>query len=260
MKNFVISLKSASKRREHIIQEFGKQNVSFEFFDAITPDLIEITCQRLGINLINNQRLSNGEKGCFLSHVCLWQKMIDENIEYLAIFEDDVYLGKNADLYLNNQDWLKEYNFDIIKLETMNSLIHLSKKTIPINNQHLLINRKLHHLKSVHTGTCGYIINRNCVIKIISWLKSYPNELLLPIDHIIFEYLLSQFIIYQINPALAIQAENYQIGSLFSSLEQERQQKSFIHYDSIQEKISKFFKRLKRSIGKRIFYQKVPFK
>ena len=71
---YVISLTTAHDRRTHIDNEFDKQGIDFEFFDAITPDLIEATCQKLGINLLNNQRLSKGEKACFLSHVCLWQK------------------------------------------------------------------------------------------------------------------------------------------------------------------------------------------
>lgn len=32
MKNFVISLKSAKERREHINNEFDEHNVNFEFF------------------------------------------------------------------------------------------------------------------------------------------------------------------------------------------------------------------------------------
>lgn len=255
MKNIVISLKNATDRREHIINEFSKQGIDFEFFDAITPDLLDETYQKLNLNLKENQRLSNGEKGCFLSHVYLWQKMIDEDIEYLAIFEDDVYLGENAHLFLMNIDWLKDIDFDIIKLETMNSLIHLSKNTTFIHQQ-----RKLYQLKSVHTGTCGYIINKKCVIKLIAWLKSYPSKQLLPIDHIIFEYLLPQLVVYQINPALTIQAENYQTGKLISGLEQGRKDKIFIHSnDTLLEKVLKLFKRLQRSIGKRTFYQKVPF-
>ena len=35
--NYVISLSSASQRREHIIKEFGKHHIPFEFYDAITP-------------------------------------------------------------------------------------------------------------------------------------------------------------------------------------------------------------------------------
>ena len=36
-KNFVISISTADKRRNHIIQQFGQQNIPFEFFDAFTP-------------------------------------------------------------------------------------------------------------------------------------------------------------------------------------------------------------------------------
>ena len=36
MQNYIISLITATGRRQHIIQEFTKQSISFEFFDAIT--------------------------------------------------------------------------------------------------------------------------------------------------------------------------------------------------------------------------------
>lgn len=116
MKSYVISLRTAHDRREHIKAEFGKQSIHFEFFDAVTPDDIERISTQLNIPLANNQRLSLGEKACFLSHVCLWQKMIDDDLEHIAIFEDDVYLGENATVFLKD-DWLN-FPFDIIKLET----------------------------------------------------------------------------------------------------------------------------------------------
>ena len=36
-KNFVISIPTADKRRNHIIQQFGQKKIPFEFFDAFTP-------------------------------------------------------------------------------------------------------------------------------------------------------------------------------------------------------------------------------
>ena len=39
--NYVISLTRETKRRKHIEQEFGRQNILFSFFDAVTPDRIE---------------------------------------------------------------------------------------------------------------------------------------------------------------------------------------------------------------------------
>lgn len=260
MKNIIISLKTANERREHIIQEFGKQGIDFEFFDAITPYLIDETCQKLGINLKENQRLSNGEKGCFLSHVYLWQKMIDENIEYLAIFEDDVYLGENADLFLNDDKWLKEINFDIIKLETWQELVHLSKNSITIaqlSNQPV---RSLYQLKSTHVGTAGYIICRNAIPKMIQYIKALRDEEIYALDHVMFGGLLSQLTTYQLLPALVIQAECHN-QQLVSQLEEQRKNNTFIYIpnENFIKKLMKFFKRLMRSIGKRTFYQIVPF-
>lgn len=44
-----------------------------------------------------------GRQGCFLSHVKVWQKILDENLEYAVVFEDDVIFhpdwAKLAPLY-----------------------------------------------------------------------------------------------------------------------------------------------------------------
>ena len=45
--NYVISLTTEQKRRKHITEEFGKQNIPFAFFDAITPDIIEETAKKI---------------------------------------------------------------------------------------------------------------------------------------------------------------------------------------------------------------------
>lgn len=255
MKNYVISLMSATDRREHIKAEFGKQHIDFEFFDAITPDLIKSTCQKLGIDLTQNQRLSDGEKACFLSHVSLWQKMIDENMDYLAIFEDDVCLGENANLFLNHDDWTQNIKADIIKLETWQELVHLCPHSIDIHH------RQFKQLKSTHVGAAAYIISQYSAQKTIDYLKSLPNDYLYAIDHVIFGALLNSLTVYQMCPALAIQADRQNQNYLISQLEQERKNNTFIYQpqDGFLVRAKKLYQRLHRSIGKRTFYQTVPF-
>lgn len=255
LNNYVISLTQATERRQHIQTEFAKQNIPFTFFDAITPDLIAITCEKIGIDLVHNQRLSNGEKGCFLSHVYLWQKMLDENLEYLAIFEDDVYLGENADLFLTDTNWLQKIDFDIIKLETWQELVHLDKKSLTIQNRNLKL------LKSTHVGACGYIIHQHAAKLALNYIKSLPPDYIFALDHVIFGALLTQLKVYQLSPALTIQADRHN-HQLSSQLEFERNQNTFTYIpnDSLIKKLKKLIQRLMRSIGKRTFYQKVPFK
>ena len=60
MCNYVISLISATQRREHIQQEFDKNLVKFKFFDAITPEIAVDLVEQMGLNY-NNNYLSQGE-------------------------------------------------------------------------------------------------------------------------------------------------------------------------------------------------------
>ncbi|KAA0939606.1 glycosyltransferase family 25 protein [Psychrobacter sp. ANT_H59] len=74
MQNHIISLTTATDRRQHIIQEFTKQNIPSEFYDAITASQLTEVSKALGLRLAESERLSPIEKACFLIHVCLWQK------------------------------------------------------------------------------------------------------------------------------------------------------------------------------------------
>lgn len=215
----VISLHTAKERRQHIIQEFGKQRIEFTFFDAITPDLIGSTCQKLGIDLINNQRLSQGEKACFLSHLSLWQKMIDENLDYLAIFEDDVYLGKDMKHFFQDKEWLS--GIDLIKLEMFDKKMRIFKSNAKYINNHTI-----HTIKSTHLGAAGYILSQKMAVQLLNFIKSQDAKTLYAVDHILFEKP-NNLIVHQINPALCIQADRYALfydrtKSIDSQLENER--------------------------------------
>ena len=84
MKIFVISLNN-SERRKSIKTQMKKLNLSFEFYDAVngkelTQDEISSLCDNQALK--NNPRwLNRGAIGCSLSHLFVYQKIIDENIE-----------------------------------------------------------------------------------------------------------------------------------------------------------------------------------
>ena len=66
--------------------------------------------------------LSQNELACLLSHVSLWQKAIDEKIPAIAIFEDDIHLSQDAELFLKDSNWLSH---DIVKIEKVYSKVFL---------------------------------------------------------------------------------------------------------------------------------------
>lgn len=251
MKNIVISLKTAKARREHIEKEFGKQNIGFEFFDAITPEKNRQYAEKLGLNL-NLFDLKPTEISCFLSHISLWCYAEENNLEYIAIFEDDIYLGENADLFLNDFSWIPK-DIDVLKLEAFDDYIEVDKN-IALNT---LDNREIYHLLSKHIGGAGYIISHKVTNKILMKLRKEKN--IKPLDHYLFEDLIleNSVNIVQILPALCIQdfIKNKAYKNFSSSLEEERRKR----FNSLKVKLT-FAQKVKREILRLILQFKGIFR
>lgn len=256
MQNYVISLTTATDRRQHITEEFTKQNIPFEFYDAIIVSQLSEVSKALGLTLAESERLSSIEKACFLSHVCLWQKMIDNNLEYMTIFEDDIYLGKNANNFLTDYKWISENltDMDVIKLETTLEKTHLNKASISYDNWHFS------RLKSCHTGTAAYVISHKGAKILLQHIQLLRANDYIAIDHMIFDQLLSKTLVYQISPALCIQSSFLEADNptLISNIEVERAEHRKSRLKDSRD-LKHYFKKIKRSIGKRIFYTTVPF-
>lgn len=198
MKNIVISLKTASDRRTHIQSEFAKQSINFCFFDALTPDCAAPLAEKMELR-VEEQFLTKGELACFMSHVSIWQKMVDENIPYMAIFEDDVYLGENASIFLNDAQWIKP-NWNIIKTETFAKKVFLGAKVEPIGDGL----REISQLKGKNLGTAGYILSLKGAQAYLNYIKSVQ---LIALDQLMFDdyIFMGEEIVYQMSPALCIQ-------------------------------------------------------
>lgn len=198
MQIYVISLETAVARREHIEKEFGQQSIKFNFFDALTPELAKPLAEKMNLR-VHGDFLTYGELACFMSHVSIWQKMVNEQIPYVAIFEDDVYLGENSSELLNNTDWIKS-DWDIIKIEAFADKVLLGSVTTKIANK----SREIIALKGPNLGTAGYILSLRGAQKYLEYICQIQ---LIPLDQVMFnEFILNQINpVYQMSPALCIQ-------------------------------------------------------
>lgn len=198
MKNIVISLKTATARREHIEKEFGKQNIPFDFFDALTPDLAKPLAEKMQLNF-GDEYLTGGELACFMSHVSIWQKMIDEKIPYVAIFEDDVFLGQDAFSIFSTSAWIQE-DWYIIKTEAFSEKVLLAKETYNIQNT----DRGIKRLTGKNLGTAGYILSLKGAMAYLSYIQKIS---LIPLDELMFRDFIQtkQCHVYQMLPAICIQ-------------------------------------------------------
>lgn len=248
--NFVISLASAKDRRLHIANEFETKSIKYHFFDAIQPNQIPLMEEKYGISL-SNSKLTAGEKACFFSHVEVWKIAIENNLQYVAIFEDDVFLGKNAGDFLSNFDWVPE-NFHIIKLEMFEEYVLMDFKRTSLKNR-----RSLRKLNEMHLGTAGYILSLEGAKDYLNYIKSKNiNEAL---DHLMFESYLKtdRKMVYQMIPGLSAQADRIGKYNLESQLENDRKYNR-LNYDVPKIKLT-LIQKLKREFFRLIHQMKVRF-
>lgn len=256
MQNLVISLKTAIDRRKHIEEQFESKNIAFQFFDALAPDLARPLAEKMKLN-ISNEYLSPGELACFMSHVSIWQKIADENIPYLAVFEDDIFLGEQADRILNSYEWI-EKDWDIIKLEAFSDKLFLAKEISYIKNTQ----RTIRKLNGKNLGTAGYILSQKGAKAYLDYISTRP---LIPLDEMMFDIFIKEnkMSIYQACPAICIQEMKLYPNtnnSLKSELLIERKQRMKKQKKKGMKKVKHEFVRVYENIMKALFAVDVRFK
>ncbi len=218
MKNYVISLVGATDRRNHIAQQFDAHQIDFEFFDAISKDQAIEKALQLGISVARSD-LTLGEVACLMSHVCIWQKIVDEKIPYVAIFEDDIHLSHGASDYLGSSDWLSS-KISILKIEKFFGEVVASPFSMRLNKD----GRKVFKLLGTHLGCAGYVLSVSGAEDLLHYIRSY--DAVKAVDHIVFEdYIKNGALdVYQMNPSLCIQDNMLfpEKNKLVSSLEGDR--------------------------------------
>ncbi|MFK5040377.1 glycosyltransferase family 25 protein [Glaesserella parasuis] len=256
MNNFIISLETSEQRRQHIINEFKKYNIGFQFFNALYPSEILDEYIKMHLPNLKESSLTEVEKACFMSHYILLLKGISENYDYFTIFEDDIILGKDSNEYLINYDWLRHLDSKrefIIKLESF------PKKIVKTKPKYNVLNREIFRLKRAYLGAAGYIISRNAAIKAVELINQLEPYQLDPIDELLFNYFIlnGKLYVFQLDPALCIQERFYNnessVLASYLELDRENRLKKNINnkkkkniLNSITNEIKRFFEKIQR--------------
>jgi glycosyl transferase family 25 len=86
---FVVSLKSATDRRTALQAHLAALGMDFEWFDAVRGDALSPQV-RQEINPGGN--MSPGQLGCYLSHIHIYEHIVEKALPLALILEDDVIL------------------------------------------------------------------------------------------------------------------------------------------------------------------------
>lgn len=120
-KFFVVNLKRAAERRKVMAEHLAQFGVDFEFFEATdgralsaeeeqkvgTSDQV-ILDMAGGRKCMVEDKMSPPEVGCALSHLRLYQHILDQGLDRAVIIEDDVTVNADTMLALDHLDVIKE--------------------------------------------------------------------------------------------------------------------------------------------------------
>ncbi|MEJ0090292.1 MAG: glycosyltransferase family 25 protein [Limisphaerales bacterium] len=154
--------------------------------------------------------LSRYERGCILSHRSAWQEFLAGGDPYCCVLEDDVFISPDFARFVNDEAWIPK-DCSLLKIETVQLEVCLSRKTIPC------FDRQTARLCSLHLGTAAYIVSRRAA-KILLAETLQPA---LPMDLLFYEDSGRQKLhpVYQLVPALCIQAKRKKDGIIFAEME-----------------------------------------
>lgn len=111
MKRFVINLKRRPDRLEEFFNRCPYPMDSFEIiraFDAKFPEHESHKERKMLSKFF--ARIQMGARGCSISHLRIWKKMVNDNIPVAMVFEDDAMFNKDFLNYMNTLILPEKFN------------------------------------------------------------------------------------------------------------------------------------------------------
>jgi glycosyl transferase family 25 len=179
MQIFVVSLKRAKERRNRLIGHFKERQLEYDLVDAVdglqlTQSELDAYCDMEVVRKHPNW-LTKGMIGACLSHYNIYKKIIEQNLPYACIIEDDVEVDENFKslLAILEKDIL-ERKF-IMAHYTSWQNIEL-KKVKDLNASYGLYDMQV--LEGVNSAACYIISNEVCkkLINLILPIKQGPDS------------------------------------------------------------------------------------
>ena len=117
-------MSSSSDRFNYISQQLEHQNLSFKRIPGVDikerQDLKNKYYSKVRNKLDYHTPLTDGEIGCYIAHRNAWKAILDDNIDFGLVLEDDAYLKENLKLILDNLHNTKS-DWDILKLADLST-------------------------------------------------------------------------------------------------------------------------------------------
>ena len=162
MKTFIINLERQPLKKANIEKICQSLDLDYQFIKAIDGYQLSDDYIRSISNDYPKNYLTKGEIGCALSHISVYKEIIDNNLPYALILEDDSVLKTEVPKFLKSFEE-KDFKHGIYLLTA--DFYYMMNKKVKIGDFELY-----EITKAVRTN--GYIITNNAAKKLINFL--YP--------------------------------------------------------------------------------------
>ena len=229
MKCVVINLERAYERRKRIVEQFEILGLELEIFTGVDghelpkEDYFNYGDRHSGLVNWKHPNVP-GMLGCWISHRQVWLNALDEGLDMIAVFEDDVTLDPNVEQVLSavevGLDTIPD--FDIIFLDNRRP----DRQFIPL--------AVVDHMFSVglvrygNLGTSGYIITRGAMQHLLRRYSHMP----VAIDQLIHAGWKNGLQTFTLNPQVVFHGVRFvNHGSyVYSPIRMKRTWKQKLHY------------------------------
>lgn len=176
---YMINLERRTERREKMDKSFMELGLDYTYFAAIDGKSLtdEVLIQK-GIKLMpeyvdpyHKRPMTAGEIGCFLSHYSIWQKIVENNQDYVLVLEDDLrfepYFNLRAESLLKEAQEIGGWD-----------LIYFGRKRLQDDEEYLEESQNFVKVRYSY-WTLGYVLTLAGAKKL---LAVKPLENIIPVD------------------------------------------------------------------------------
>lgn len=194
---FVINLDRSVERMRLFTQEVERVGLSFIRQPAIDGQTIERAtsqlCDAATIVKACDADLSDGELGCYLSHIALWQTALSPDTPWVLVLEDDATIDGRLLSILANVHRLPD-DWEILILQRASA-------KMPFLRRRFLPNIDV--LRHLHVGyfATGYLIHRRALDR----LRHHLLPVRWPIDHWDRWWAVHGLVVYRTDADLVVQ-------------------------------------------------------
>ncbi|MDR0587602.1 MAG: glycosyltransferase family 25 protein [Burkholderiales bacterium] len=173
---FVVNLEKDKERRIAVEKELHRLNIPHIIFPAVygadlsDDELLKVYDQEKA--RLKKREVALSEIGCALSHYYIYQAMVNQNLPYALILEDDAVLADETPILLNELSRALDPNAPTVVLLSF-ARRYLARPALPLTSTHTLFNVYGHAV-----GTYAYCLTQRAaqhLMKVI-YPVSRPND------------------------------------------------------------------------------------